>query len=135
MRNDPVHRRFHHEELTFGQLYAYTENFVLPFSHDEVVHGKGSLLGKMPGDAWQQFANVRLLFSYQMTYPGKKLNFMGNEFAQQTEWSPGRELDWNELENSCSSRRKNFIAGSQSSVRAVFPHCISLIFYLKVSPG
>ena len=100
MRHDPVHRRFHHEELTFGQLYAYTENFVLPLSHDEVVHGKGSLLGKMPGDAWQRFANVRLLFSYQMTYPGKKLNFMGNEFAQQIEWSPGRELDWKELENS-----------------------------------
>ena len=81
---NPVHRRFHHDQLTFGQLYAYTENFVLPFSHDEVVHGKGSLLGKMPGDAWQQFANMRLLFTYQMTYPGKKLNFMGNEFAQQT---------------------------------------------------
>jgi 1,4-alpha-glucan branching enzyme len=97
MRNDPVHRRFHHEQLTFGQLYAYTENFVLPFSHDEVVHGKGSLLGKMPGDAWQQFANLRLLFSYQMTYPGKKLNFMGNEFAQQREWSSGRELDWDQL--------------------------------------
>ena len=94
---NPVHRRFHHDQLTFGQLYAYTENFVLPFSHDEVVHGKGSLLGKMPGDAWQQFANVRLLFTYQMTYPGKKLNFMGNEFAQGREWNSGRELDWYQL--------------------------------------
>lgn len=94
---NPVHRRFHHDKLTFGQLYAYTENFVLPFSHDEVVHGKGSLLGKMPGDAWQKFANLRLLFTYQMTYPGKKLNFMGNEFAQGREWNSSRELDWYQL--------------------------------------
>ncbi len=94
MGRDPVHRRFHQEELTFGQLYAYSENFVLPFSHDEVVHGKGSLLGRMPGDAWQQFANVRVLLTYQMTAPGKKLNFMGNEFAQGPEWNSGRELEW-----------------------------------------
>ena len=86
MRNDPVHRRFHHNQLTFGQLYAYTENFLLPLSHDEVVHGKGSLLGKMPGDAWQKFANVRLLLAYQFASPGKKLNFMGNELAQGREW-------------------------------------------------
>ena len=99
MQNNPVHRRFHHDQLTFGQLYAYTENFVLPLSHDEVVHGKGSLLGKMPGDAWQQFANLRLLFTYQMTYPGKKLNFMGNEFAQGYEWDSGRELHWYQLED------------------------------------
>lgn len=99
MRNNPVHRRFHQDQLTFGQLYAYTENFVLPFSHDEVVHGKGSLLGKMPGDAWQQFANVRLLFTYQMTYPGKKLNFMGNEFAQGREWDARRELYWEQLQD------------------------------------
>jgi 1,4-alpha-glucan branching enzyme len=97
MCRDPVYRRFHHNELTFGQLYAYTENFVLPFSHDEVVHGKGSLLGKMPGDAWQQFANLRLLLTYQMTTPGKKLNFMGNEFAQGREWSERWELDWSLL--------------------------------------
>jgi len=93
-REDPVHRRYHHNNLTFGQLYAYTENFVLPFSHDEVVHGKGSLIGKMPGDAWQQFANLRLLLSYQLTTPGKKLNFMGNELGQGREWSSARELDW-----------------------------------------
>ena len=94
MRHDPVHRRFHHNKLTFGQLYAYSENFLLPLSHDEVVHGKGSLLGKMPGDAWQKFANVRLLLAYQFTMAGKKLNFMGNEFAQGREWRAGQELDW-----------------------------------------
>jgi 1,4-alpha-glucan branching enzyme len=93
-QHEPVHRRFHHNELTFGQLYSYTENFMLPFSHDEVVHGKRSLLDKMPGDAWQKFANLRLLFTYQMTYPGKKLNFMGNEFGQGREWQVGGELDW-----------------------------------------
>jgi 1,4-alpha-glucan branching enzyme len=94
LRLDPVHRRFHHDRLTFGQLYAYTENFVLPLSHDEVVHGKGSLLGKMPGDAWQRFANLRLLLTYQMTSPGKKLNFMGSEFGQGREWAANTELDW-----------------------------------------
>ena len=97
MSIDPVFRRFHQDQLTFGQLYAYTENFVLPLSHDEVVHGKGSLLGKMPGDEWQQFANLRLLVTYQITYPGKKLNFMGNEFAQGREWNSGRELNWEQL--------------------------------------
>ncbi len=94
MEQDPIHRRHHHNELTFGQLYNYTENFILPFSHDEVVHGKRSLLDKMPGDSWQKFANLRLLFTYQMSYPGKKLNFMGNEFAQGLEWQVGAELDW-----------------------------------------
>jgi len=96
--HDPVHRRYHHNDLTFGQLYAYTENFVLPFSHDEVVHGKRSLLDKMPGDAWQKFANLRLLFTYQMTYPGKKLNFMGNDFGQGTEWRVKSGLDWHLLD-------------------------------------
>ena len=94
MQHDPIHRRYHHNELTFGQLYAYSENFVLPFSHDEVVHGKRSLLDKMPGDGWQKFANLRLLLTYQMTYPGKKLNFMGNELAQGREWRVDGELDW-----------------------------------------
>jgi 1,4-alpha-glucan branching enzyme len=94
MRQDPVHRRFHHNQLTFGQLYAYTENFLLPLSHDEVVHGKGSLLGKMPGDPWQQFANLRLLLTYQLVSPGKKLNFMGNELGQGREWQARWELEW-----------------------------------------
>lgn len=99
MQNDPVHRRYHHQQLTFGQLYAYSENFVLPFSHDEVVHGKKSLLDKMPGDTWQRFANVRLLLTHQMCSPGKKLNFMGNEFAHGREWDVNRALDWHLLEN------------------------------------
>ncbi|MDD5057206.1 MAG: 1,4-alpha-glucan branching protein GlgB [Sideroxydans sp.] len=94
IKRDPVHRRYYQNMLTFGQLYAYTENFVLPFSHDEVVHGKRSLLDKMPGDGWQKFANLRLLFTYQMTAPGKKLNFMGNEIAQGREWQVGAEIDW-----------------------------------------
>jgi 1,4-alpha-glucan branching enzyme len=94
MSRDPIHRRFHHDELTFGQLYAYTENFVLPLSHDEVVHGKSALVSKMPGDEWQRFASARLVAAYQLTSPGKKLNFMGNELAQTREWSEARELDW-----------------------------------------
>ena len=99
IENDPVHRKYHHDKLTFGQLYAYSENFVLPFSHDEVVHGKGSLIGKMPGDGWQKFANLRLLLTLQMTSPGKKLNFMGNEIAQGREWNVNSSLDWHLLEN------------------------------------
>jgi 1,4-alpha-glucan branching enzyme len=94
MAKDPVHRHYHHDLLTFGLLYSFTENFVLPFSHDEVVHGKGSLLDKMPGDEWQRFASLRLLFSYMFTYPGKKLLFMGNEFAQGREWDHQVALEW-----------------------------------------
>jgi 1,4-alpha-glucan branching enzyme len=96
---DPVHRRYHQDELTFAQIYAYTENFVLPLSHDEVVHGKGALLQKMPGDDWQRLANVRLLLTYQMTGPGKKLNFMGNELAQRHEWRADSQLDWGLLQD------------------------------------
>ncbi len=96
---DPIHRRYHHERLTFGQLYAYSENFVLPFSHDEVVHGKGSLLGKMPGDDWQRFANLRLLLACQAATPGKKLTFMGCEMAQPTEWRDKDELPWHLLQH------------------------------------
>ena len=96
--HEPVHRKFHHNQLTFGMLYAWTENFVLPLSHDEVVHGKGSLIGKMPGDEWQRFANLRLLYGFMWAYPGKKLLFMGDEFGQSAEWDHDRSLDWHLLE-------------------------------------
>jgi len=94
MQQDPIYRHFHHDQLTFGLLYAFTENFMLPFSHDEVVHGKKSMLYKMPGDEWQRFANLRMLYCYMFTYPGKKLLFMGCEFAQGDEWNQDRSLDW-----------------------------------------
>ena len=96
--HDPVHRKYEHNKLTFSLLYAFTENFLLPFSHDEVVHGKNSLLHKMPGDMWQQFANLRLLYAYQYAHPGKKLLFMGQEIAQRQEWSEVRSLDWHALQ-------------------------------------
>jgi len=98
LSKDPVHRRFHHHDLTFRGLYAFTENFCLPLSHDEVVHGKGSLLGKMAGDDWQKFANLRALLAYMYTQPGKKLLFMGAEIAQREEWSHESSLDWHLLE-------------------------------------
>jgi 1,4-alpha-glucan branching enzyme len=94
MEHEPVHRRYHHDKLTFSQLYAYSENFVLPLSHDEVVHLKRSLLEKMPGDSWQKFANLRLLYFWQFTHPGKKLMFMAGEFGQWSEWNESMPIDW-----------------------------------------
>ncbi|NVB77287.1 MAG: 1,4-alpha-glucan branching protein GlgB [Kofleriaceae bacterium] len=97
LSNDPIHRKYHHGTLTFRGIYAWSEKFVLPLSHDEVVHGKGSLIGKMPGDHWQKLANLRLLYAYQWSQPGKKLLFMGGEFAQWAEWNHDASLDWHLL--------------------------------------
>ena len=110
MANDPVHRHYHHDQLTFGLLYLFSENFILPFSHDEVVHGKSSMLYKMPGDEWQRFANLRLLYTYMFTYPGKKLLFMGCEFAQGDEWDHDKILDWYVLQYPLHAGIKNLVS-------------------------
>jgi 1,4-alpha-glucan branching enzyme len=107
---DPIHRQHHHGDILFGLHYAFSENFILPLSHDEVVHGKGSIIGRMPGDEWQRFANLRAYYSFMFGHPGKKLLFMGCEFGQQREWTHDHSLDWHLLEN------KNH-AGVQSLIR------------------
>jgi 1,4-alpha-glucan branching enzyme len=110
MKIDPVHRKYHHDQMTFGLVYAFNENFVLPLSHDEVVHGKGSLLARMPGDRWQKFANLRTYYAFMWTHPGKKLLFMGGEFGQAGEWNHDQSLDWHLLDDPLH-------AGVQSLVR------------------
>jgi len=110
IRRDPIHRAHHHHEITFSLIYAFSENFTLPFSHDEVVHGKGSLLNQMPGDLWQKFANLRLLYSYMWTHPGKKLLFMGNDFGQWNEWNHDTQLQWDLLQFDTHQGLKKLVA-------------------------
>jgi 1,4-alpha-glucan branching enzyme len=109
MQKDPVHRRYHQNHLTFSLLYAFNENFVLPFSHDEVVHGKGAMLSKMPGDYWQKFANLRALYGYMYAHPGKKLLFMGGEIGQWNEWNPDWQLDWMLLDHDLHRRLREYV--------------------------
>ncbi len=104
-----MHRKHHHDKMTFGLVYASSENFVLPLSHDEVVHGKGSLIGRMPGDEWQRFANLRAYLANMYAHPGKKLLFMGSELAQYQEWSHDRSLDWHLLEHAPHSGVRNLV--------------------------
>ncbi|HTT36134.1 MAG TPA: 1,4-alpha-glucan branching protein GlgB [Burkholderiales bacterium] len=106
---DPIHRKYHHNQLTFSIWYAFSENFVLPLSHDEVVHGKGALIGKMPGDEWQQFANLRLLYGYMWGHPGKKLLFMGGEFGQKREWQHEESLEWHVLQYPLHAGLKDWV--------------------------
>ena len=115
---DPVHRRYHHDRITFSIWYAFAENFVLALSHDEVVHGKGSLLGRMPGDEWQRFANLRLLFGYQWAHPGKKLLFMGCEFGQPAEWAHEGSLAWHVLEQPAHAGVQRWVADCNRLLRA-----------------
>jgi 1,4-alpha-glucan branching enzyme len=119
MSRDPVHRKHHHNDLTFGLLYAFSENFVLPLSHDEVVHGKRSLLEKMPGDDWQKFASLRAYYAFMWAYPGKKLLFMGGEFAQRREWSEARSLDWELLQFSTHSGVQALIRDLNAAYRQI----------------
>jgi 1,4-alpha-glucan branching enzyme len=111
LREDPIHRPYHHHKLTFRGMYAFSENFVLPLSHDEVVHGKGSLIGKMHGDVWQKFANLRLLYCYMWAQPGKKLLFMGGELAQWREWNHESSLDWHLLTESPAHGKMQLLVG------------------------
>ncbi|HEV1996945.1 MAG TPA: 1,4-alpha-glucan branching protein GlgB, partial [Candidatus Dormibacteraeota bacterium] len=116
--HDPVYRRYHHHELTFGLIYAWSERFVLPISHDEVVHGKGSLIGKMPGDEWRKFANLRALLAWMWAHPGNKLLFMGSEFAQEREWSHDNALDWHLLDNPRHAGVQRLVADLNNAYRA-----------------
>jgi 1,4-alpha-glucan branching enzyme len=117
-RKDPVHRRWEHDLLTFSGLYMFTENFILPFSHDEVVHGKGAILDKMPGDVWQKYATLRVLYGYMYGHPGKKLLFMGGEFGQWREWNHDRSLDWHLLDDPAHAAVRRYVQALNSHYRA-----------------
>jgi len=118
MSKNPIHRKYHHNKLTFRMIYAWHENFVLPLSHDEVVHGKSSLLGKMPGDLWQKFANLRLMYAYMYAQPAKKLLFMGSEFGQWAEWSHDLSLEWHLLQYDSHRGLQNWVADLNRAYRA-----------------
>jgi len=134
LSRDPVHRRYHQNELTFSMMYAFSERFILPLSHDEVVHGKRSLLQRMPGDAWQRFANLRLLFAYMWTHPGKKLLFMGGDIAQEREWDFEQSVDWHLLDQ---SEEAQLHRGIQALVRALNDLYVRLpaLHELDTEPG
>lgn len=134
MSKDPIHRQYHHDQLTFGLLYAFTENFILPFSHDEVVHGKKSLLYRMPGDEWRRFANLRLLYTLMFTYPGKKLLFMGCEFGQGDEWDFTQPLAWYLLQYPLHQGWRKWWRISTACIGSCRP-CTATISSPRVSSG
>ena len=133
-RQAPIYRRYHHDRLTFSIWYAFFENFVLPLSHDEVVYGKGSLIGKMPGDSWQQFANLRLLYGYMWAHPGKKLLFMGGEFAQRREWTHEDALEWWVLQHGEHAGMQRWVADLNRFI-ATSPRCTKSISMRQASNG
>ena len=153
LSREPIHRKHHHNEITFGLVYAFSENFVLPLSHDEVVHGKSSLLNKMAGDDWQKFATLRAYYAFMWGYPGKKLLFMGQEFAQRDEWSEARSLDWHLLDHAPHRgvrrlvRDLNYLYRSRPALHArdcepegfswliVDDHEHSVFAWLRTAPG
>jgi 1,4-alpha-glucan branching enzyme len=117
MKEDPVHRKWHHNRITFSMMYAYSEAFILPFSHDEVVYGKRSMLDKMPGDVWQKHASLRALYGYMLTHPGKKLLFMGGELGQWREWNHDRQLDWEVLGDPLNAGLQRWVADLNRAYR------------------
>jgi 1,4-alpha-glucan branching enzyme len=120
-KHEPIHRKYHQNDLTFAMLYHFNENFILPLSHDEVVHGKASLIGRMPGDDWQKFANLRTLLAYQWLFPGKKLLFMGGEIGQRAEWNENAQLDWSLLDAGPFHRGLQKFVGDLNQLYAATP--------------
>jgi 1,4-alpha-glucan branching enzyme len=130
VHEDPVHRRWHHSLVTFSMLYAFTENFILPFSHDEVVHGKGAMLDKLPGDTWQKYATLRTLYGYMFGHPGKKLLFMGCEFGQWREWDHDHSLDWHLLDDPSHAALRRLVQDLNAHY-----HAEPALYELDFDPG